>query len=79
MQAVGLAGQGQFQIVVDKEGDLIAPADILQLAGFVKELSRAASLFSQLQAGGATLQGFLHHLCQGTSLQPASVGDGVKP
>ena len=78
MNAVGVHSQGNIHIVVDKKGNVIIPAQGLQLPGLCQERGLRQGLFPQLQHGDAAPQALLHHVPQGPAAEPVAVRNGVQ-
>ena len=60
--------QGQVHIIVDDQGDLVAPAKLLQLPGLLQKSGMGEVFLPNLYHGRAPLQGLFHLVGQGFSL-----------
>ena len=78
MDAVRPAGDGDFHVVIYKEGDAIPAAQGAQLLCLLEEGRFVQFLLPQLHTGYAALQRRLHLLIQGLFPGPGPVGDGVE-
>ena len=78
MEAVGITGQRNVQIIVHDKGNMVVLAEGLYFLGGAQKFVKGQVLFPQLYTGHAAGQGFFYRCGQGGAIEPAAVGDGVE-